>query len=301
MLSPDFAEADGAAFPYIAPGDPSDSLIYLRMQNGTMPPMPSVAEPILGEQAAAALVYPTAADLSVMNAWITQCTGAPPPSETDATVAMDSGQGSPDGAPPGPGDATVPLDSPMEISDAAVPIDVAPPPPGVAGFAFVVNDVAQTPMSCPSEDWEFSPPPGMGGRTVCAAEPVDGAAGCPGVYSAVLANTGQVPVAYLAASYWNLPSSGYRPGVVTVSPGDTSQLAGVLNPGDQVNITSVYAGGIVAILGSSQPFSEPDANYASDEGTVPWPGGVGGSNGSAQMWIAEIEVQSTCTIATQVW
>jgi hypothetical protein len=200
--------------------------------------------------------------------------------------------------------------------DAPTQIDVTPAPAGLAGFAFVVNGVIQVPMTCPSDDWEFPPTAGTDANGACTggqpSQPLSFDSGpppppvvdaapsfppCPGVAGALLINTGEVPIAYLAAAYWSLPSS-YRPGVLTGNP---EQVAGVLPPGGQVDITSVYSGGITALLGSSDPFSFSDSAYASDEGTVPWPGGVSGSNGSTQMWIAEIEVRGTCGTATQLW
>jgi hypothetical protein len=81
------------------------------------------------------------------------------------------------------------------------------------------------------------------------------------------------------------------------------RLVGVLDVGAQVDISSVYyPGGITALLGSSAPFSSPDAGkYLSDEGSIPWPAGVAGSQGSSTMWLAEIEVRDSCGIATTVW
>jgi len=89
------------------------------------------------------------------------------------------------------------------------------------------------------------------------------------------------------------------PGVLT---GDPDQLAGVMPPGGQVDITSIYGAGIVAVFGSVNPFSAPDAGkYASDQGTIPWPAGVSGGGGAAQMNVAEIEVRTSCRIAQAVW
>lgn len=191
----------------------------------------------------------------------------------------------------GLGDATIIADSSYQVVDGPVIIDVAPPPQGLAGFAFVVNGVVQTPMSCPSDNWEFSPAP----NGTCGFVTTPPFA-CPGITSVVLVNTGQVPMAYIAAALWS--GQGYVPGVLT---GDPYQLAGVLDPGGQVDITSVYNGGTVAALGSSEPFSFLDANYAGDEGTIPWPGGVSGSEGATQMQLAEVEVRGSCTKAPVVW
>ena len=183
---------------------------------------------------------------------------------------------------------TIP-DGSVVVGDASVKYEVALL--GLAGFAFVVNGIVQRPMTCPSDNWEFLPPPNGVGPAGCGAP-------CPGVTSVVIVNTGQVPMAYIAAVEWN--AMGYVPGVLT---GEPDQIAGVLDPGGQVDITSVYDGGIVtAVLGSADPFSSPDAGkYASDEGTIPWPAGVAGSGGATQMHVAEIEVLSSCNIADVVW
>jgi hypothetical protein len=107
---------------------------------------------------------------------------------------------------------------------------------------------------------------------------------------------------YLAQSLWDL-GSHYVPGVST---GNSYQLAGVLDPGAQLDITSVYTGGVVAILGSAKPFSSPnEGKYVSDEGTIPWPRGVSGNGGAGTMYVAEIEVptapQSSCKAVSQYW
>ena len=90
-----------------------------------------------------------------------------------------------------------------------------------------------------------------------------------------------------------------------MATGDPGQLVGTLEPGEQVDITSVYdasGGGIVAIVGSADPFSSPDAGkYAGDEGTIPWPAGVAGSGGATEMRVAELEVVSSCKKADVVW
>jgi hypothetical protein len=189
--------------------------------------------------------------------------------------------------------------------DASIDVQPPPAPPGLAGFVFVVDSVVQTPMTCPSDNWEFAPPPAAGGQAICmppveGGVPVDGGVSpsssqCP--RSAILMNTGRGPMAYIAHSVWIIP--GYRPGVAT---GEPAELVGVLGPGAQVDITSVYVGGIVAILGSASPFSSPDAGkYAFDEGVVPWPAGVSGSGGAAQMQVAQIEVRNACGKANPFW
>jgi hypothetical protein len=164
-------------------------------------------------------------------------------------------------------------------------------PAGLAGFALLVNGVVQQPQTCPSDNWEFLPPPNGDGPSQCGRP-------CDGIRSVVLVNAGQVALAYVAALEWD--TTGYVPGVST---GDSGQMAGVLEPGNQVDITSVYDAGIVtAVVGSSEPFSFLDAGkYASDEGTIPWPAGVPGSGGATQMHVAEIEVRASCGIARVVW
>jgi hypothetical protein len=166
-------------------------------------------------------------------------------------------------------------------------------PQGTASFSFVVNATTLTPMTCPSAHWEFPWPAGEG--------PVSPFPPAPGITSAVIVNTSTLPMPYVARSGWNL-GSHYVPGITS---GDANELAGVLDPGAQVDITSVYVSGTVALVGSAESFSSVDASFASDEGTIPWPSGVSGSNGATTMHVAEIEVpsspQSTCTAAYQAW
>jgi len=164
-------------------------------------------------------------------------------------------------------------------------------PTGLAGFAFIVNDVVQHPMTCVSEHWEFPPFPA---GTSCDPSP-NGPPGCSGVLKAYLVNTGHVPVAYYATNAW---SSGYVPGELT---GAQYELAGVLSAGAQVNITSVFDGGLTALVGSAEPFSEPDAGYAFDEGSIPWPHGVSGSGGATTMYVALVDVQPSCIRVAQQW
>jgi hypothetical protein len=166
-------------------------------------------------------------------------------------------------------------------------------PTGLAGFAFVVNGVVQTPMKCVGSHWEF---PWVPGEAVPAGEQYPPLAG---IHSVVIVNTGTLPMPYLAQSYWN---GNAVPGGLT---GQTYQLAGVLEPGQQVDITSVYLPGIVALLGSAEPFSSAAGGYAADEGSIPWPLGVSGSGGSATMYVAEIEVpyspMSQCIPPSKQW
>jgi hypothetical protein len=201
----------------------------------------------------------------------------------DASSAHDTSTGTTDATVGG--DAIGPLDA---------NIDVTPPPTGQAGFAFVVNGVVQTPVSCPAYNWEFPPPLVFdGGQNVCGFSPP-----CPGIESALLINTGQVALAYTAESTWTVGNgAGYPPGVAF---GDPDELSGVLDPGDSVDIAPVFLGGLTAVLGSSEPFSNM-GHYVSDEGTIPWPADVAGSGGATQMYVAEINVVTACQMPTIVW
>lgn len=172
----------------------------------------------------------------------------------------------------------------------------------MAGFAFVVNGVEQTPLQCPAEGWEYPPPPpqaaqgsagGKNGDTVCN----EGVAPCPGL-SVFLVNTGQFPVAYTAQTTWDI-GFGQPPGVQF---GNTGELSGVLDPRDKVDITAVYSGAITAVLGSSRPFVDPGAGkYVADGAMIPWPAGVAGSGGASQMYVAEIEIADSCRAPAVAW
>ena len=143
-----------------------------------------------------------------------------------------------------------------------------------AQFAFIVGGVTQTPLTCPSANWEFA----------LNQDPT----------TVRLQNTGTTPIAYIARKSWTLGVK-YEPGVAT---GDADELTGVLDAGATVDITTAYAGGITALLGSAGAFS---TSGAMDEGTIAWPSGVTGANGAATMQLAEIEVEGSCTGAHSVW
>ena len=204
-------------------------------------------------------------------------------SSSSGSGASSSSGGQADAAGTGADAAadTTPPDTGTNPLDAT--FDVTPPAMGLAGFAFVVNGIVQTPLSCPAENWEYGLPQGQQSLNCSLTPP------CAGVSSALLINTGAVPIAYSARSLWN--GTGYVPGV---DFGDPNELTGVLQPGQGVDITSQYTGEAVAVLGSSEPFSDDPDKYVADEGTLPWPAGVGGSNGSTQMFVAEINVTGTC-------
>jgi hypothetical protein len=214
--------------------------------------------------------------------------GASSGSSGSGTSGGSSSSGSSSGS--GPTDASVAFDAPL----ATV---------GLAGFAFVVNRVVQTPLRCSAESWEYPPPVGATGQaipsdsgfpgddTVCNG----GAPPCPGL-TVFLVNTGQFPVAYTAQSQW----SGWNPPGVPF--GNMNELSGVMSPGGSVDITSAYVGGIVAVLGSAQPFVDPDAGkYVADGTTVPWPAGVAGSSGATQMYVAQIEIEDSCRDPAVYW
>lgn len=73
--SPDYTLEGGAPYPYIAPGNPQGSLIYARIAARTMPPIYTIASNVVGPDAAAALIYPTPSDMSVLYTWIQNCLG----------------------------------------------------------------------------------------------------------------------------------------------------------------------------------------------------------------------------------
>ncbi len=180
--------------------------------------------------------------------------------------------------------ALPPLDAALASLDAA--------PPGLAGFAFIVNDVVQHPMSCTGAQWEFAPYPGTSAGACAGMKP---GGSCPGIKSVVLVNTGAFDLAYIAGPWWS--GSNYAPGG---SPGGDFGT-GVLAPGAYADITKFYNAGDVAIVGSAAPFWSADASYAGDEGTIPWPMGVAGSGGATTMYIAEIEVFTSCSMTFKNW
>ncbi len=231
-----------------------------------------------------------------------------PDAATTGAPASPTGTFAPNSGAPGP-------ENPADDSSTAAPEVVAsdldsaanaacgPVAPGLAAFAFVVNDVVQHPMTCPSANWEFSSSttPTCGGAWTTDHPPASGPPCDSGLDHAFLVNTGEFPVVYFASGGWD--SAEYFPGGwVGVRSNEFGSITGTLEPGDKVDITSVYRGGIVTLLGSPAPFSGPDAGQnASDEESIPWPADVRGSEGSCTMFVAEIEVQPSCTAADKVW
>jgi hypothetical protein len=82
--------------------------------------------------------------------------------------------------------------------------------------------------------------------------------------------------------------------------GEADELSGVLEPGQRVDIASIWVGGITAVLGASEPFSNM-SHYVGDEGTISWPAGVAGSDGATTMNVAELNLVNACTMPTIVW
>lgn len=101
--SPDYTTPSGAPYPYLTPGEPENSLIYVRVANSGsgplgMPPPPADLHVYLSPDAAASLVYPAIADLNVLQNWIDGCLGPTPDAGTStATEAgvlpLDAGGG----------------------------------------------------------------------------------------------------------------------------------------------------------------------------------------------------------------
>jgi hypothetical protein len=227
------------------------------------------------------------------------------PASATGTFAPNSGASAPGPENPADDGSTVAPEVVASDLDGAANATCGPVAPGFAAFAFVVNDVVQHPMTCPSANWEFSSSttPTCGGAWTTDHPPASGPPCDSGLDHAFLVNTGEFPVAYIAEGGWQ-SSAEYYPGggFVGTMTFWFGGIVGTLYPGDKTDITSVYRGGTVALLGSPAPFSAPDASqYASDEGTIPWPAGVPGSEGSCTMWLAEIEVKPSCTVADKVW
>jgi hypothetical protein len=212
-------------------------------------------------------------------------------SGADASPPTDEGG---HGGPPSDAGKVPPWDA--DIADGLVEdasFDAPAAAAGLAGFAFVVNDVVLTPMACPDVAWEYALPAGE------TSSPPDNPP-TKGVNNAYIVNTGTLPLAYVAQSLW---SPNQQPGVLT---GTTYQLAGLLMPGTQVDITPVYVGGYTAIVGSSEPFTSLDSGHPfSDEGSILWPPGVAGSGGASLMYVAQIEVPysppSHCNVESSFW
>jgi len=237
-------------------------------------------------------------------------TSSPSSSVTDVEVVTSTGSVAVTGTGTGtyvetPGDAGLDANGTTEVNSscgvmeggpasvaALPPFDAAPT--GLAGFAFIVNNVVQQPLSCAGVNWEFPPYAGSTTSVTPGCMPPDGGL-CPCIWSVIIVNTGALDMPYIAAPWWY--NESYVPGGY---PGGDF-LAGVLAPGESVDVTTYYNSGDVAILGSAEPFSSPDASYAADEGIIPWPIGVQGSGGATNMYVAEIEVRDSCAPVQQNW
>jgi hypothetical protein len=198
---------------------------------------------------------------------------------------------------------------PLDPVDARADVAVPTAPNGLAGFSFVINDVIQTPLACPHDNWQYALPDPVPAGPACTTDnDFGGGFGdpnmvyCYSITSEIIANTGKVPLAYTAlGSGLGFPSEQFPPGVDFGYPGE---LSGVLAPGGEINIASTFfQQGIAAVVGASEPFSYVDAGrYITDEGTIPWPAGVPGSGGSSVMYVAQILLSPTCSaMETTAW
>ena len=173
----------------------------------------------------------------------------------------------------GPGDAS-PLEGSLADSSGS-PIET---------FEILYNSTVKTPLTCPSEQWEFPVPK--------VSESIH------------LRNTGSVPLAYIAEIPFDT-GAVYSPGVPT---GTHGELVGVLAPGATVDLTSAVltggsgSGSVIALVGASKPFSVYDGGFAaSDEATIPWPKGVPDSTSATTMYVAQVESAPSCTPVAPVW
>jgi hypothetical protein len=182
----------------------------------------------------------------------------------DASAVVDSSAA---------GDASFPDSMPVDLDSALTDSSNSP----VETFEVVGNGFLLTPLSCPTSHWEFPIP-----------SPVL-PAGTPAI---AVRNTGSVPLAYIAESSGYVGGVVYTPGVPT---SETGEEAGVLAVG--ATMTIVYSGEPVQpiLVGSAKPFSIYDSGFAAaDEWTVPWPMGVGGSEGSPTMYVAQVSWDTAC-------
>ncbi len=205
--------------------------------------------------------------------------GATSSSSGGSSGPTSSSSGSSSGGPSGSGDGSSggPLDATVDAPNASVgdasdifdsPISDSTSSASEA-FEIIANGAIQSPISCPSSHWEFSVSSGG---------------------AVALRNIGSVPLPYIAEPYGWGAGVQYTPGVPTSGQGEE---VGVLASGAVVNLT--HAGGTIALIGASKPFSIYDAGFAAaDEWTVSWPLGVAGSDGSSTMYVAEIEAEAEC-------
>jgi hypothetical protein len=177
-------------------------------------------------------------------------------------------------------DATFSTDAESHGDVANIPdasIDIGPSPGLDSGvltsFDFSLGGTAQTPLNCPSADWEFTSSSG----------------------TAILKNTGPVPLAYLTETNVWYGGAQYIPDVPTGSPGE---LVGVIAPGAQANISGFNT---YVLLGSSLPFSVQGDRTIQDEGTIPWPAGVPGSGGATVMQLAQMDIDNSCRPVAPLW
>ncbi len=190
----------------------------------------------------------------------------------------DSGAGETEASTPIPSPDSGTSSFDASLLDSALPDSSGSP---IETFELIIDGAVQTPRSCPTELWNYS---GTSGQP----EPLD-----------YIRNTGSVPLAYIAAPVWTVGlGTPYTPGE-TNPAGPMPQEAGILAPGASLDITAIYEGGYVALLGASKPFSA-GGGQVDDEGAIPWPAGVPDSTGASTMFIAQVYVNQTCGGA-QLW
>ncbi len=165
-----------------------------------------------------------------------------------------------------PADAGVAIDGPSP-AESGVDAAGADAPLGLASFDLLVDGVVHPPI-------------------VCAPEPLSYVI-MSNYKNIAFRNSGSVAVALIIRPNWNL-GVHYIPGATS---GSGDEQAGVLAPGDRVDFTAEWgtaSKGIVAILGSAEPFTKPAAGTTFDEGVIAWPNGVAGSGGATQMHVVEL-------------
>lgn len=124
------------------------------------------------------------------------------------------------------------VDSARPPLDAAA--DVALAGPVVASISLTCNGTAATKNSCSIKRWEYD-------FDACLRLTTP---------TVILHNTGAFPVAYIARRSWG--QIAYVPNQPT--DGTQGELTGVLEAGEQRDISNAFDGGIVLVMGSVHPF-----------------------------------------------
>src|SRR5262249_25633098 len=118
-------------------------------------------------------------------------------------------------------------------------------------FEVSCNGSPLPPHACPQKRWEMEPcqVPEGGARVV------------------ILRNKGTLPIAYTARQWWY---GGYVPGEPSNNPRGEERI-GTLRAGQEVDLSSMYNGGYLMLLGSVAPFSEQFVTAPmTDEGKIPY-------------------------------